>query len=117
LRINYKPPATAGVCHICDNVFSDDLLISKNDFYLCSRDVLVYDNSQWVLFFQTESSPTDPEQALFVQDLKDKLKTASIASYILTEYKQVSNEVISIFTILVGTADLSNAQIILQKNQ
>lgn len=114
LRINYKPPAAAGVCHICDEIFNDDLLVSRDEFYLCSSDASIYDKTQWVILFQTESSPTDPEQALFVQDLKDKLKSASISSYILTEYKQVSNEVISVFTILVDGEELTKAKSILQ---
>jgi hypothetical protein len=110
LRINYKPPATAGVCHICDGVFNDNELSSVNEFYLCENDLKIFNHSNWVEFFQTESSPTDPEQALYVQELKDNLKSNSIPSYIITEYKQVNKEIVSIFTLFVNLENLYKSQ-------
>jgi len=105
IRNNYKKDTIEGVCAICDEVFPDENLDPIEDLFLCKEHFKVYQENKWIQVKTVESSARDPEQSLYIQDLKDELKMKGIPSYIQTHYRHNGSEIVSIFKMFVKEKD------------
>jgi len=77
-----------GICHICDEVFDDNALLEIDDLFLCAKDAHIYNDNEWIAIKSTTVSDSNMNDALILQDLKDKLKNSNQPSFIKSSYAQ-----------------------------
>lgn len=77
-----------GICHICDEVFEDSILTEINGLFLCKEHTNTYLNNEWIPFRKTVVTSENANDALLLQDLKDKLKAEGKPSFILSGYEE-----------------------------
>ena len=92
-----------GICSICDQNFSESNLFEIDELFLCKNDFDFYNSHTWRISETGKSSPSDPEQALYIQNKKDQLKELGIKSFIKVDYEDINNEIITSF--FLYTAD------------
>jgi predicted RNA-binding protein with PUA-like domain len=91
-----------GVCSICDKTFPDHNLREKHDLFLCPQDYDDYPNYNWISVASALSDPTDPSQALLMQEQKEQLKNKGKKSFIKVSYSEKEGVIYTSFELFVG---------------
>lgn len=84
--------AAQSICCICNKQFADSEMVTIDTLALCPPDSNLYKNSTWELTKELRSDPTDPDNALHIQELKDQLASQGKPSYIKSDYSQDSED-------------------------
>lgn len=91
-----------GVCSICDEVFNDSELTEVDDLFLCTKDLAIYQENEWIPFSKTIVSAENANDALILQNLKDQFKAEGKPAYILSSYQEASSgEIQTVSTLFV----------------
>ncbi len=88
-----------GTCSICDHVFYEFNLKEVNSLFLCPLHFKQFKRSSFVEFSCCESTAQNPNNALFAQELKEKLLSEGFLSYITSSYIEIDGVIHSRFTI------------------
>ena len=102
--------SSLGVCSICDETFSDKELTVVDALSFCPYDTKLYNQYNWSVFRTTNSNPDNPDDALELQILKAKFKKFSIPSFIVTDYFEKDNYVITQFQLFLPSKLLQEAE-------
>lgn len=90
--------SSIGICSICNKEFQDKDLKIVEDLALCQKDFTTFKERSWVLYETVFSDPSNPEKALYINDLKEQLASQGIKSYIKSSYTHDStNNIITKF--------------------
>ena len=110
LKKIFSKRSNNGVCYLCDEVFSEKKLFEHNENYFCKNHLQLFQSSHWMSVYKVFSSSSDPEKALLIQELKDKLKNINISTYIETSYDEKDGEIFSYFELFCRSNDYNEAK-------
>lgn len=99
-----------GVCHMCDKPFKDKTLIASGTHFFCPLHAKFFNEHSWIELMQISATNENPNNALLIQDTKDRLKEVGINSIIETSYQDLATGIQSIFTLSVATVDYNTAK-------
>ena len=77
-----------GSCFICDQIFKDNELNMHEELSFCDKDFQIFLEEKWITIEQKDSDPNNPENALYLTEVKAALAKHHIPSFIKTEYKE-----------------------------
>ncbi|MBT4790706.1 MAG: hypothetical protein HON90_03980 [Halobacteriovoraceae bacterium] len=100
--------SNVGICSICDKQFPDRDLHKISELALCEDDYELYSNTNWSNVFNCQSTSTNPQEALRIQEMHDFLKKVNIPSFIKTEYLEKETLIVSSFSIYIDQNHLDN---------
>ena len=102
-----------GVCCLCDQVFSEKKLFQRDDKSFCKEHFSYYNDHDWIAVYKRVVSPEQPEEAVYIQELKENLRNEGVISYINSEYFLENSTYISVFNFYIPSTqkDLFNTVI------
>lgn len=104
-----------GICCLCDQAFSEKKLFEKDEKAFCKEHLDYYKKHNWIEVHKVIVSPNQPEQAIYIQDLKDNLRNEGILSYIKTEYFMENSTYISVFRFYIPSTKKKSFDKVLQR--
>lgn len=106
----FSNQSQTGICDICQLKFPDKELNVDGKLAFCPKHYTLFKDNTWEILNSYSSSPLNPAEALKAQDIKNYLWEKEIPTYILSDYAQEDNNIITSFHIYTTSTNSKKAK-------
>ena len=99
--LSFFKRSKTGICCICDKSFPEKKIKEEDILSFCIPHYNFYKSNSWIKVQSATSNPTDPKQALIIQERHIELFANDILSFIKCNYLIKDDQIHTVFDLYI----------------